>query len=81
MGTSIILLVTWFTYGQPPSSYQTQFSSEQLCEAARQKITGEQVRLAAEEIARNEELKREMAGRGMVGPPAIPTVTTVCAAQ
>ena len=27
-----VLLVTWFAYGQPPTSYQTIFDSEKACD-------------------------------------------------
>jgi hypothetical protein len=33
-----ILLVTWITPGQPTTSYQTQFSSQQTCTAARDEV-------------------------------------------
>jgi hypothetical protein len=81
MAKTVVLLVTWFVYGQPPASYQTQFNSMQSCDDARLRIMNEQQRLAAEAAAKNEALKAEWAGRGVVGPPAIPTVTAVCAAQ
>jgi hypothetical protein len=33
-----ILLVTWITPGQPTTSYQKQFSSQQTCAAARDEV-------------------------------------------
>jgi hypothetical protein len=33
-----VLLVTWVVHGQPPSSYQTTFTSQETCEAARQQV-------------------------------------------
>jgi hypothetical protein len=33
-----ILLVTWLAPKQPPVSYQTQFSSQQACAAARDQV-------------------------------------------
>ena len=32
---AFLLLVTWLSYGQPPSDYQVEFSSNEACEAAR----------------------------------------------
>ena len=32
---TFLLLVTWLSYGQPPSDYQVPFSSNEACEAAR----------------------------------------------
>jgi hypothetical protein len=56
MTPSIILLVTWFIQGQPPSSYQTQFTSAQACENARSALAqqAEQIKqqMTAEAIAR-----------------------------
>jgi hypothetical protein len=75
------LLVTWLVYNQPPASYQTEFSSQQACEAARNQIVKEQNRLAGNAIAENQALKAEWAGKGIVGPPSIPEVATVCAAK
>jgi hypothetical protein len=76
------LLVTWLVHNQPPASYQTEFASQQACANARSQILGEQERLAKNEIAENEALKAQWAGKGgIVGPPVIPQVTTVCAAH
>jgi hypothetical protein len=77
----VALLVTWFVYNQPPSSYQAKFDSAESCETARLKVNQEQQRLEAAAIAQNEALKAQWAGRGVVGPPDIPRVTAVCAAQ
>jgi hypothetical protein len=40
-----ILLVTWFTYSQPPTSYQTVFNSAEACEQDRVAIMKEAERL------------------------------------
>jgi hypothetical protein len=42
---SFVLLVTWFIYGQPPSSYQTVFSTREACEAAKASVFADANRL------------------------------------
>lgn len=41
-----LLLVTWIVAGQSPSSYQVQFVSMELCEAARAVLGKEAVRVS-----------------------------------
>lgn len=43
-----VLLVTWLTVNQPPTSYQTTFSDSASCEAARQQLIAEGERLRHE---------------------------------
>jgi len=43
-----VLLVTWLTYNQPPASYQTVFSDQASCEAARDQLIAEGERLRKE---------------------------------
>jgi hypothetical protein len=43
-----ILLVTWITSGQPPSSYQTQFTTMEACQAARAAVLQEASRSISE---------------------------------
>jgi hypothetical protein len=45
---SILLLARWIIAGQPPSSYQTPFSTMEACQAARTAVVEESVRLNAE---------------------------------
>jgi hypothetical protein len=45
---TVLLLVTWFVYGQAPSSYQVQFSSLEACQNARLAIVAESQRLRSE---------------------------------
>jgi hypothetical protein len=45
---NFVLLVTWFYYGQPPAASQTQFSSMEACQAARESVLGEAIRLKSE---------------------------------
>jgi len=47
----IILLVTWFVYGQATNSYQIAFRSTEACEAARDLLLKEPERLV-DEISR-----------------------------
>ena len=35
---AFLLLVTWLGYAQPPSNYQVEFSSNEVCETARLKL-------------------------------------------
>jgi hypothetical protein len=44
MGAAV-LMVTWFYYGQPPVSSQTEFSSMQACLGAKSQVLQEQERL------------------------------------
>jgi hypothetical protein len=79
-----ILIVTWFYYGQPPVNSQTQFSTTERCEAARQAIYQEASRLKDEAIA-SATASAIAAGRaGMItlqSNPLFPTVSAACAQQ
>jgi hypothetical protein len=70
------LLVTWFVYGQPPSSYQTVFDSERACGIARLALIAEAERMKQEVDAS----AREAAKRGSHIPAAAspPKLTAVC---
>lgn len=72
-----ILLVTWIIAGEPPSSYQTQFSSMESCQAARQAVLQDGVRINSEQ---NQYAARVRA-TGMRFDPPPKQVTAVCAAQ
>jgi hypothetical protein len=41
----ILLLVTWFVYGQSPTSYQVSFSSMAACETVQSDLVKEAARL------------------------------------
>jgi hypothetical protein len=64
---TFVLLVTWFALHQPPHSYQTTFGSAETCNAARDAILADAVRL-----------QREFYNGGVV--PAA-TVSAICAVQ
>ncbi|MGO8844185.1 MAG: hypothetical protein ACLQFI_02325 [Methylocella sp.] len=42
---TVLLFVTWFITGQPPSSYQAEFSSAESCKAARDLLIDDAHRL------------------------------------
>jgi hypothetical protein len=74
---SVVLLVTWFYYGQPPVTSQTQFASTAACEAARVLIFQDAYRLKID-AERDVAQKR---AQGIIYNAVIPTVSAVCAAQ
>ena len=74
---NVVLLVTWFYYGQPPANSQTQFSSMGTCEVARQTILQDAGRLKTD-AERDVEQKR---AQGIISNPIIPTVSAVCASR
>lgn len=75
-----ILLVTWLVAGQPPSSYQVQFTSLKSCETAKAKVLDDADRMILAEAARQQ--KAAVAGGYRVVVPAEPPhVTAVCAAR
>jgi hypothetical protein len=83
MTPSVILLVTWFIQGQPPSSYQTQFTSTQACEVARNSLAQQADQLKRQVIS--EAISR---GRQLGIPDYLsaagakpPQVTAVCVNQ
>jgi hypothetical protein len=63
-----ILLVTWIISGQPPSSYQTQFTTMEACEAARAAVLQEASRLTSE-WQRNIAASRQPQPLGTYIPP------------
>jgi hypothetical protein len=78
-----VLLVTWIIHGQPPSSYQTQFTSSDKCITARDAVLADGQRI------KNEFDQRQIAAAQATGaPPAIflagniaPEVSAICTAQ
>ena len=68
-----ILVVTWFVYGQSPTTYQVPLASMEACSAARGALLEEVPRLKAE-------MDAYLAKQG--GPSTPPKqVTTLCAPQ
>ena len=49
---AFLLLVTWLSYGQPPSDYQVPFSSNEACEAARLQLIKDAERIRQSMIER-----------------------------
>ena len=49
---AFLLLVTWLGYAQPPSHYQVEFSSNEVCEAARLKLIKDAERIGQSMIER-----------------------------
>jgi hypothetical protein len=74
---AVILLVTWFYYGQPPASSQAQFNSMEACTMARESILRDAARLKSDEDRKAAELRKQ----GTIYNPIIPTVSAVCATQ
>lgn len=74
---SVILLVTWFYYGQPPAASQTQFTTMEACNLARINILRDAARFR-EEADRQVQLERT---RGVLLNPIVPTVSAICAVQ
>lgn len=67
-----LLIVTWFYYNQPPQAVQMAFNSEQTCQAARQQMLTEAVRLNE---ARDAQVRRDP----NYNPIPAPTVSAICA--
>lgn len=78
-----LLLVTWIIHGQPPSSYQAQFTSAEKCAAARESVLADGRRIKNEyeqhaiAAARAE---GESPDLYLTGLPA-PAVSAICTAQ
>ena len=49
---AFLLLVTWLGYAQPPSHYQVEFSSNEVCETARLKLIKDAERIGQSMIER-----------------------------
>jgi len=71
-----ILLVTWFLQGQPPSSYQVEFSSYDDCDAARGALIAEQKRMQAHAAMVVQNAAKQ--GRFLSSGPPVPSLTAVC---
>jgi hypothetical protein len=77
---AFLLLVTWFTPGQPTTNYQVAFSSPEICEAARLKVIADAQRVRQDKI---DQASRSPLGEPMVAAAemAAPSVSAVCVAQ
>lgn len=71
-----ILMVTWFYFGQAPASYQTEFTSQELCEGARFNLLHEEIRLRQESEDQSSQDQARGIIRGAVPPPKL---SVVCA--
>jgi len=73
-----MLLVTWFFFNQPPSSYQVPFDSVESCETARGKVLADAERLRAETptvpVIRN----LPGGGQAVTAPTPAPMLSAVC---
>ena len=67
---AFLLLVTWLGYAQPPSHYQVEFSSNEVCEAARLKLIKDAERIGQSMIEHATAQDRQCGGllatRGLV---------------
>jgi hypothetical protein len=74
-----LLIVTWFYYGQPPATTQSQFTSKEKCEIARDFVFADAERLKKEAY---EEARKPQPGITVLSVnPIFPTVSAVCVAQ
>jgi hypothetical protein len=76
---AFILLVTWFAYGQPPSSYQTVFNSAEACGKARQALVAEAERMRMDVGNRAAAAAKE--GKYLPASEAAPKVSAICTPQ
>jgi hypothetical protein len=77
----VVLLVTWFVYGQPPASSQTDFGSAEQCELARQAVLLDAERLKKDALAAAAPHKDATGMISFTPNPVYPTVSAVCAAK
>ncbi len=76
---TILLLVTWLVSGQPPSSYQTQFTSMEACQTARAKLLAENDRLREQETQRTAAMQAWTQTHGGLYVPGVPpSVSAIC---
>jgi len=77
---TFLLLVTWFTPGQPTTNYQVVFNAPEICEAARVKVVNDAQRVKQEQIdqASRSPMGAEMAELARMSAPS---VSAVCVAQ
>jgi hypothetical protein len=77
---TFLLLVTWFTPGQPTTNYQVAFNSPETCEAARLKVITDAQRVRQDKI---DQASRSVLGQQMAvaAEMSAPSVSAVCVAQ
>ena len=71
---AFLLLVTWFTPGQPTTNYQVAFISSETCEAARLQVIKDAERVKQEVIQNHSAL-------GIMAASTAPSVSAACVAQ
>lgn len=78
---TFLLLVTWFTPGQPTTNYQVAFNAPEICEAARIKVINDAQRVRQEKI--DQASRSPMGGQQMatLAEMSAPSVSAVCVAQ
>ena len=74
-----ILLVTWFAYGQPPSSYQVIFNTAEACASARMAVMFEAERILNDVKERVAAAAKQ--GTYLPASASAPTVSTACTPQ
>jgi hypothetical protein len=74
---AFILLVTWFTPGQPTTSYQVTFSTVETCGAARLQVLMDAERLKQETFNRYSDAPMGP----LLAAGHTPSVSAVCVAQ
>lgn len=77
---AFLLLVTWFTPGQPTTNYQVTFNSSETCEAAQLKVVNDAQRVRQDNI---DQASRSILGQQMAvaAEMSAPSVSAVCVAQ
>lgn len=75
---TFILMITWFYYGQPPSSSQAEFTTMDACIVARDSVLSDADRLKHNSDVQVERLRAQGT---ILNPIPPPTVSAVCAAQ
>ena len=68
-----VLVVTWLTAGQPPSSYQNEYATREFCELAKEAVLRQQAKLQEAEDRRYLAATKDLNGP----PPESRPVTQV----
>jgi hypothetical protein len=74
---TFLLLVTWFTPGEPTTNYQTVFNSSETCETARLQIIKDAERVSQDLSDRY----RQSGAPPQIAAMSAPRVSAVCVAQ
>jgi hypothetical protein len=78
---AFLLLVTWFTPGQPTINYQTPFSSSETCETARLQVIKDAERMKQDLFDRYRQSNLPPMVGTSFAAAAAPSVSAVCVAQ